>query len=110
MTYAYVWMFEVKSGCEDEFRKIYGMAGAWVKLFEKSKGYLKTELHQDLRQPRTYLTIDYWESAQANQFFRQQHDDEFVALDHICEALTVKENFVGEFELVTPHSIPALLA
>jgi len=98
-TFAYLWEYVVTDDQVDEFRLIYGPQGKWVELFSQSDGYVRTELHRDINDPSRFLTIDYWASKEARDWFREQFASEFTALDETCEALTVEERFVGDFEL-----------
>ncbi len=98
-TFAYLWEYVVRDDQVDEFRLIYGPRGKWVELFSQSNGYVRTELHRDINNPSRFLTIDYWASKEARDRFQEQFASEFTALDETCEALTVEERFVGDFEL-----------
>ena len=97
--FAYIWEYEVRDERLLEFSQIYGPQGQWVQLFSQSSGYVRTELHRDIDKPNRFLTIDYWLSQAVRDQFREQYASEFVALDERCEALTVAERFVGDFEL-----------
>jgi quinol monooxygenase YgiN len=98
-TFAYLWEYVVRDDRVDEFRLIYGSRGKWAELFSQSYGYVRTELHRDINNPSRFLTIDYWASKEARDRFQEQFASEFTALDETCEALTVEERFVGDFEL-----------
>lgn len=102
--YVYLWMFQVKPGCESQFEKTYGPKGEWAILFGRAPGYLRTELLRDKAVPGRYLTIDHWESELSHQQFRQQFDSEFRQLDQLCEHMTDSEVFVGNFAMVTPRN------
>ena len=102
--YAYVWTFQVKSGCEAQFEKTYGSKGEWVGLFGRAPGYLRTELLRDKAVPGRYLTIDHWESELSHRQFRQQFDSEFRQLDQLCEHMTDSEALVGDFVVVAPRT------
>ncbi len=43
------------------------------------------------------MTIDYWESKDACDAFRQRFAPEFEALDEQCERLTDDETYLGAF-------------
>lgn len=96
--YVLVWEFHVRAGCESDFEEVYGPNGGWVRLFIKANGFLRTELNRDLENPRRYLTLDYWSSKEAYEFFRQQYREDYTELDRRCEGLTEKETALGEFE------------
>lgn len=98
--YLVVWEFQVRAGSEAQFEAIYGPSGDWVRLFSKADGFIRTELNQDLNNPRRYLTFDYWTSKAAYESFRQQSREAYSAIDHRCEGLTEKETALGTFESV----------
>jgi heme-degrading monooxygenase HmoA len=102
--YVYIWAFQVKPGCEARFEHIYGPQGAWVELFRKGPGYLRTELIKDLAMPNRYLTIDYWQDEASNQLFRRQFAQEFSKLDRHCEGFTESEELLGNFLTLTEDS------
>ena len=95
-----VWRFTVKAGKEEEFERIYGPNGDWAVLFRKAAGYGGTELHKSQEVPRSYVVIDRWESSGAFKQFKEQFEDEYRALDLRCEALTEKEEHLGDFSPV----------
>jgi heme-degrading monooxygenase HmoA len=95
-----VWQFRVRSDKADEFRSVYGPAGAWAELFRRVAGFLGTELLQSTTEPDTYLTLDRWESAEAWAAFLQAHPEDYAALDQQCDSLTREEVEVGIFRNV----------
>jgi hypothetical protein len=96
-----VWEFQVKLESFAEFERIYGPDGLWSKLFRQSSAYLGTELLRDTERTGRYLTIDRWISPEALHQFKQQHAEEYAALDKTCERLTASEAIVGKFESIT---------
>lgn len=102
--YVYVWTFQVKTGCEVQFEKIYGPQGLWVQLFRKSPGYLATELIRDTDRRGRYVTVDTWQDEASHRAFREQYDKEFKVLDQQCEQLTESEELIGHFVKVGPPS------
>ena len=101
--FVYVWEYIVKEEAKFDFERIYGPNGDWVQLFNKSEGYLGTELHRDISNDLRYLTTDYWVSKEARDVFREQFAQEFAELDQRCESLTEKELFLGDFESFSPY-------
>ena len=99
-----VWEFIVKPECVAEFERIYGPDGTWAKLFRQGAGYQKTLLTRDLKNPRTYLLIDIWDTQESFDRFKAAHAAEYHALDKECEALTEREVCIGYFEDI--DSIP----
>lgn len=98
--FAYIWMYDVRDGCEWDFEALYGPDGAWVRLFRKSADYLGTDLLHDRKVTRRYVTVDRWESEQAHREFVTAHKQEFSALDRKGEQLTTQETHIGDFGVV----------
>ncbi len=98
--YVRIWSFEIKNECQARFEEEYGPAGAWAKLFQRAPGYVRTELLKDRGLPGRYLTCDYWRSLETCTAFQAQWKEEFDALDRECEALTLRETCIGEFNLL----------
>ena len=63
----------------------------------RADGYIRTELHRDVGDPTRYVTIDYWDSEELFNVFRETFATEFEAIDERCEALTVEETRIGSF-------------
>ena len=66
-----LWEFEVKSGSEELFEKVYGPEGDWVRLFRRDARYRGTRLLRDVGAERNYMTMDSWESLAAYEEFRE---------------------------------------
>jgi heme-degrading monooxygenase HmoA len=96
--YVVIWEFEVRAGCEGEFENAYGSRGDWVCLFQNGSGFIGTELTRKLDDPRRYVTLDFWESKQAYEEFRRQHEAEYAAIDMRYERLTEREVELGQLE------------
>jgi heme-degrading monooxygenase HmoA len=97
--YMYAWEYEVEPSRTAEFLAAYGPNGHWVALFRGCPGYLRTELHRDRADPNRYITLDYWESADAWERFRATHAAEFESLDRRCDSYTVSEREIGRFSV-----------
>jgi heme-degrading monooxygenase HmoA len=96
--FIYTWEFTAAPGKAAEFRHIYGAEGAWVKLFRRADGYLRSELLQDKADPQRFITVDHWESEEAWRAFRDKFRHEYEDLDVLCEQVTVKEREIGRFQ------------
>ncbi len=81
----------MKPGHERAFEDAYGPLGAWATLFAQGSGFLGTELLRDETQPRRYLTIDRWSSAQAFPTFKRVRAAQYEQLDTACNELTESE-------------------
>ncbi|MAU01220.1 MAG: hypothetical protein CL608_29095 [Anaerolineaceae bacterium] len=95
--YTYIWEYTVWPEHAADFEQAYGPNGAWVALFKRARGYLRTELHRDRNVPNRYVTIDYWGSLAAWQAFRAAFSAEFEAIDAQCGSFTQEEREVGRF-------------
>jgi len=92
-----MWEFRVRPGSEARFEEVYGPAGEWAEFFRRGEGYLGTELYQDTKAAGRYLTLDFWVSEAAYQYFRRLHAADYQALDARSEALTEHETPLGSF-------------
>jgi hypothetical protein len=93
-----LWEFDVKPGCDEPFESVYGPEGDWAQLFRRDSAYQRTLLLRDPLRSHTYVTCDFWESRKAYESFRQNNLEAYLALDKICEELTVAERKIGAFE------------
>ncbi len=92
-----IWEYEIRDEYRAEFLDAYRSDGLWVNLFSGCKGYIKTELKQDLENHKRYLTIDYWRSQSDFLAMNQNKGDEYKRLDKQCESYTLSENHIGYF-------------
>jgi len=92
-----VWEFRARRGREREFEKVYGTEGDWARYFKPAKGYRGTQLFRDRHVKRRYLTLDFWVSRAAFEWFRRRHLEEYKALDLRCESLSEREGKLGTF-------------
>lgn len=95
-----IWEFHVREGREAEFEAAYGAGGDWARLFDSAPGYLGTELFRDPDDPRRYITIDRWASAEAFSRFREARAPEYEALDARCARWTEDETPLGAWRKV----------
>jgi hypothetical protein len=93
-----LWEFEVKSGLENRFEKVYGPAGEWASLFRCDTNYGETRLLRDTSRSLVYTTLDFWVSREAYENFLQAHQAEYKALDAACKGLTLNERRIGTYE------------
>lgn len=98
--YVILWEFHIKSGSESRFEQVYGPEGDWARFFKQGEGYVATELIRDVKNPRRYVTMDYWVSRTAHESFRERWMDEYKRLDAQCESLTEREMPLGSFVAV----------
>ena len=86
-----VWQYDVASGHEAEFERLYSASGASAHLFGRSTSYLGTELYRAVEQPGRYLTVDRFSSREAWQRFLREHGEDYAELDSRCGTLTSAE-------------------
>lgn len=97
--YCYVWEFTVRSERLAEFEASYGPEGEWVQLFRRDPEYVRTLFLRDREAPTRFLTLDFWTSREACQAFRERFRFEFESLDERFQALTLQENYLGDFDV-----------
>ena len=102
--FACIWEYDVKDEHQDAFEHTYGPEGEWVLFFSSSNAYMGTELHKDLTQPSRFITIDYWTNKSARDKFQKLHASEYKKIDQSCEAFTLSEKLIGEFECFYKNS------
>ncbi len=98
--FVYIWMYDVREGCEQDFETLYGPDGGWAQLFRKSGEYLGTDLLCDQGVNGRYVTVDRWTTSESHREFVSAHREEFAALDCKGEELTRKESRIGDFDVV----------
>ena len=96
--YCALWEFRVRPGSEAAFESAYGADGDWARLFRRDPAWVRTELLRDRSEPGRYLTADFWEDAAAFDSFRQHFGADYEAVDRRCEAFTLSERKLGEFD------------
>ena len=96
--YVIIWEYQVRAESVEGFEEIYSATGAWARLFQKSKGYLGTELLANESQPHRYITIDRWRSSSDYESFLAESKSEYERLDAQCEGLTEQETLLGKWE------------
>jgi hypothetical protein len=99
--YCYIWSYLVRPEYSPAFRIAYDPDGAWVQFFRRDPEYVRTEFLGDVDNPTHFLTIDFWRSREACESFRARFRSEFEALDKSFEHMTVQENHLGSFDVLT---------
>lgn len=97
-TYTHLWEFIVEPDRIPEFERHYGPEGSWARLFRRAPGYIQTMLLRGSTDPRRFVTIDRWESAEAYRAFRADFSQEYAELDDRCKRLTAGETCIGSFD------------
>jgi heme-degrading monooxygenase HmoA len=95
--YVIVWEFRVRPDSREEFEEKYGPQGSWARFFQGSKGYIRTELVNDVSDHLRYLTLDYWQTEEEFSRFRGENLAEYGRLDQEFAGLTEHETRLGAF-------------
>lgn len=98
-TVCYIWEYLVRPDRLEEFRAAYGPEGVWVRLFRRDESFIRTDLYRDDSDPHRFVTVDYWESRESCRAFRERFRQAVEALDEQCEAFTIRETHLGDFEV-----------
>jgi len=101
--FVYIWEYIVKEDHLSEFKSNYGPEGTWVQLFRKAEGYISTDFHQDISNSNRFITVDFWNSKEDCDHFREQFAEEFNDLDQLCENYTDEERLLGDFDCFRNH-------
>jgi heme-degrading monooxygenase HmoA len=95
--YTHLWEFIVEPAQLEKFQRQYGPAGPWIALFRRASGYLDTRLLRDRADPRRFITVDRWTSAEVHRAFGSASALEYAELDARGAHLTSRETALGEF-------------
>jgi heme-degrading monooxygenase HmoA len=98
--YTVIWEFEVQPDKLAEFEQIYDSQGDWVQLFMRGKGFINTELVQNIETNNRYIVLDHWQSRTHYLLFREAFNQEYDAIDVKSRSLIIQEKLLGAFETV----------
>jgi hypothetical protein len=95
--HAYIWSCRVKREWRERFRDAYGPSGEWAKFFAKSEGYIRSDLLNDEKDAGRFVTIDYFQDAEARGELVAKFGAEYKAIDARWQDATLEETFIGAF-------------
>jgi heme-degrading monooxygenase HmoA len=98
--YVILWEYQVRAENMAKFEEIYGADGAWARLFQRSDGFIRTDLLRHERHKDRFLTMDWWQSLADYEAFLSQWGSEYTALDRQCEGLAEYEALLGKWQAV----------
>jgi hypothetical protein len=78
---AIVWQFDVKSGREAEFERMYGADGEWTTMNRHTRSYIGTSFLHDQNQSSRYLVIEYWSEMLVDERHRAHHPGALAAFE-----------------------------
>ena len=93
-----IWTYRVRKERLAEFGQYYAAGGVWAELFKKAQGYRGTTLLRDHDDPLRFATVDRWDSWEAFEQFKRDHQKEYDWIDTACAEFTTEETKVGIFE------------
>jgi hypothetical protein len=92
-----IWEYEVAKENQEKFKRIYGVNGKWIKLFQQDDGFLGTDLLKKSGKQSGFITIDKWLNEIAYLKFLEEYKIKYNRLDKECESLILKEKFIGTY-------------
>jgi len=100
-----VWEFVVKEEARGQFELAYGPGGAWSKLFEQFPGFRGTTLLRDTKNPRRYLTIDFWDTEAQREQMMAEHKAAYTKLDATFGEWTESKSEVGSYRVLAEATV-----
>jgi heme-degrading monooxygenase HmoA len=100
-----VWEFVVKEEARGQFELAYGPGGAWSKLFARCPGFRGTTLLRDTKNPRRYLTIDFWDTVAQREQMLAERKAEYSNLDAAFADWTESKTEVGIFRVLAEATV-----
>ena len=70
-------------------------------MFKKGNEYIQTKLFRYANNQTLFITIDFWNNKDARDYFIKTHQSEYDEIDKRYEVLTLEEELIGEYSLVT---------
>ena len=100
-----VWEFVVKEESRGQFELAYGPGGAWSNLFARCPGFRGTTLLRDTKDPRRYLTIDFWDTRAQREQELAERKAEYSNLDAAFAEWTESKAEVGIFSVLAEATV-----
>ena len=100
-----VWEYVVKDEARGQFELAYGPGGAWNKLFGRYPGYRGTSLLRDTKNPRRYLTIDFWDTGAQREQMLAERKAEYANLDAAFGDWTDSRTEAGIFRVLAEATV-----
>ncbi len=100
-----VWEFVVKEEARGQFELAYGPGGAWSKLFARYPGFRGTTLLRDTKNPRRYLTIDFWDTLAQREQLLAERKAEYSNLDAAFANWTESRTEMGVFRVLAEATV-----
>jgi hypothetical protein len=91
--------FLVKEEAQGQFELAYGPGGAWSQLFGQSPGFRGTTVLRDTKNPRRYLVVDLWDSAEQREQALVDQQAAYLELEATFAGWTESKTEVGTFSV-----------
>lgn len=89
----------VKQETRGQFELVYGVGGAWSKLFDKSPGFRGTTVLNDINNPKRYLIVNLWDTEVQQEQALSECADDYAKLKTNLEDWTESQVEVGVFRV-----------
>ena len=100
-----VYEFIVKNESRGRFELAYGPGGAWSQVFAPCEGFRGITVMRDLENPRRYLTIELWDSADQRQLAFSKQKTEGDELNSMMANWTDSITEVGIFRVMAEATV-----
>jgi hypothetical protein len=100
-----VWEFIVKEEPRGQFELAYGPGGAWSKLLARCPGFRGTTLLRDTKNPRRYLTIEFWDTLAQREQMLAERKTEYSNLDAALANWTESKTELGNFRVLAEGTV-----
>lgn len=100
-----VWESVVKEEARGQFELSYGPGGAWSNLFAQCSGFRGTTLLRDMRNPRRYLTVEFWDTGAHREQMLAERKAEYSSLDAAFSDWTESRTEVGIFRVLAEATV-----
>ncbi len=97
--------FVVKEEARGQFELAYGPGGAWSKLFARCPGFRGTTLLRDTKNPRRYLTIEFWDTVAQREQMLSERKAEHSSLDASFADWTESQTEEGIFSVLAEATV-----
>ncbi len=97
--------FVVKAEARGQFELAYGPGGAWSKLFARAPGFRGAALLRDTKNPRRYLTVDFWETEAQREQALAERQAEYSELEAVLGDWIESRTEMGSFRVLAEATV-----
>lgn len=97
--------FIVKEEARGRFELMYGPGGAWGGLFAPCTGYRGSTLLRDVRDPRRYLAVDFWETESQCERALAERAAEYAELEATLAEWIESKAEMGAFRVLAEATV-----